>query len=70
MVKIEGNQIYSTLPYIGGGYNTFGNNDGMRFTGTISDYKVEAGKNEQGVRKFYGHCDHRQGIPLQNNHIL
>ena len=52
MVKIEGNQIYSTLPYIGGGYNTFGNNDGMRFTGTISDYKVEAGKKNKVYVSF------------------
>ena len=44
MVKIEGNQIYSTLPYIGGGYNNFGNNDGMRFNGTISDYTVTVDK--------------------------
>ena len=40
------------MPYIGGGYNTFGNNDGMRFTGTISDYKVEAGKKNKVYVSF------------------
>ena len=62
MVKIEGNQIYSTLPYIGGGYNTFGNNDGMRFTGTISDYKVEAGKKNKGVSYISTSCNNLQAM--------
>ena len=32
------------MPYWGGGYNNFGNNDGMRFNGTISDYTVTVDK--------------------------
>ena len=44
ILRINGNEAYSTLPYWGGGYNTFGNSDGMRFTGTISDYTVTVDK--------------------------
>ena len=44
ILRINGNEAYSTLPYWGGGYNTFGNSDGMRFTGTVSDYTVTVDK--------------------------
>lgn len=44
ILRINGNEAYSTLPYWGGGYNTFGNSDGMRFTGTVSDYTVTIDK--------------------------
>ena len=44
ILRINGNEAYSTLPYWGGGYNTFGNSDGMRFSGTVSDYTVTIDK--------------------------
>ena len=44
ILRINGNEAYSALPYWGGGYNTFGNSDGMRFTGTVSDYTVTIDK--------------------------
>lgn len=44
ILRINGNEAYSTLPYWGGGYNTFGHSDGMRFTGTVSDYTVTVDK--------------------------
>lgn len=44
ILRIDGNEVYSSLPYWGGGYNTFGNSDGMRFTGTVSDYSVTVDK--------------------------
>lgn len=44
ILRINGNEAYSTLPYWGGGYNTFGNSDGTRFTGTVSDYTVTIDK--------------------------
>ena len=40
LLKVNGETAYSSMPYWGGGYNNFGNNDGMRFNGTISDYTV------------------------------
>ena len=44
LLKVNGETAYSSMPYWGGGYNNFGNNDGMRFNGTISDYTVTVDK--------------------------
>ena len=44
LLKVNGETAYSSLPYWGGGYNSFADNDGMRFTGTISDYTVTVDK--------------------------
>ena len=46
LLKVNGETAYSSMPYWGGGYNNFGNNDGMRFNGTISDYTVTVDKNK------------------------
>lgn len=49
LLKVNGETAYSSMPYWGGGYNNFGNNDGMRFNGTISDYTVTVDKNKVRV---------------------
>ena len=63
MVKIEGNQIYSTLPYRRRIQHL---REQMMdaFTGTISDYKVEAGKKNKVYVSFTATATTGRGIPL------
>ena len=42
LLVVDGDQASSSLPYWGSGYNSFNNDEGMRFQGQISDYKVTA----------------------------
>ena len=49
LLKVNGETAYSSMPYWGGGYNNFGNNDGMRFNGTISDYTVTVDKKNKAL---------------------
>lgn len=45
VVRINGSEIYSSLPYWGDGRSTtIASDAAMRFTGTISDYEVTAAK--------------------------
>lgn len=52
LLVINGNNASSSLPYWGNGYNSFNNAEGMRFKGTVSDYKVTENKKDRLVVAF------------------
>ncbi len=57
VLRVDGDKVYSALPYWGSGYNTFSSDNGMRFTGTISDYAVKIGKKDKVVVTFKATAD-------------
>lgn len=52
LLVINGNKASSSLPYWGSGYNSFNNDEGMRFQGTISDYKITDNKKDRLMVAF------------------
>lgn len=70
ILRINGNEAYSTLPYWGGGYNTFGNSDGMRFTGTVSDYTVNESIKRIKYKLHLKQLRTPAGLPIQDGDFL
>ena len=52
LLVVDGDQASSSLPYWGSGYNSFNNDEGMRFQGQISDYKVTDHKKNRLLATF------------------
>lgn len=52
LLVVNGDQASSSLPYWGSGYNSFNNDEGMRFKGVISDYKVTEHKKNRLLVTF------------------
>ena len=52
LLVVDGDQASSSLPYWGSGYNSFNNDEGMRFQGQISDYKVTEHKKNRLLATF------------------